>query len=140
MKAINILAILLICSSANAETIYTNGLDQSVSNVNMNADMRNGSLNVSFYYYDRNGQVVLWTGKAMTQCAAYENNGNMRNPVMGTKRAWTGNITLKSYSQDVIMNNIYPNNYETDTAILQCYIELKNYSNNLRTVFVLHGF
>jgi len=58
---------------------------------------------------------------------------------MGNKRAWTGNIKLKSYSQDVIMNNIYLGDYQTNTAVLQCYIELKNYSRNLRTVFVLHG-
>jgi hypothetical protein len=94
MNTLKILVLTLLCSSAHAEVIYTNGLDQIVSNVNMNAHMRNGSLNISFYYHDRTGQVVLWAGKAMTQRATYENNGNMRNPIIGTKRAWTRNITL----------------------------------------------
>jgi len=139
MNVLKILTLLIISTIANAEVTYTNGLDKRVSNVSMNAGMRNGSLNINFYYQDNNGQVVLWTGKAMTQCAVYENNGDMRNPSMGNKRAWTGNIKLKSYSQDVIMNNIYLGDYQTNTAVLQCYIELKNYSRNLRTVFVLHG-
>jgi len=139
MNALKIFVLLFISTAANSEVTYTNGLDKRVSNVNMHANMSNGSLNINFYYQDNNGRVVLWTGKAMTQCAVYENNGDMRNPSMGYKRAWTGNIKLKSYSQNVIMNNIYTGDYQTNTAVLQCYIELKNYSRNLRTVFVLHG-
>ncbi len=139
MKTLKILALILMFGTANAEIINTNGLDNSVRNVNMHASMRNGSLKISFGYYDQNGSDVLWSGRAATQCAVYENNGNILKPIMGTKRAWTRNIKLKSYRQDVIMNNIYVGDYETDTAILQCYIKLRKYSNNLRTVFILHG-
>jgi len=140
MRLITTLILLSVLSSAAlAEVTFTNYKAQYVSNVQMGARMVNGSLKIDFFYTNKSGNYVLWTGKGMTQCAVYENNGNFRSPSMGTKRAWTGNVKLKSHSQPVYMNNVYVNDFNTNSAIVQCYIELKNFSRNLRSTFMLYG-
>jgi len=138
-KSVIFIVLLGFVSTSNAVN-YSNGKSDHINHIDMYARMNNGVLTIKFFYKNSSGNFVQWLGgKNLFQCAVYENNGSYNRGAMGAKRAWTGNIKLGSHSEELYMNNVYVNNFASDSAIVQCFVKFKKYSNNIRSVFWLSG-